>query len=137
MEPRRVRVFFYGLFMDADLLHAQGIQPTCIRAAQVSGFALRVGQRATLVPDETSMVHGVLMDLTHAELRRLYAGPGLEAYVPEAILTSGQDGIALPALCFNLAVPPSPIEANPEYAAKLRALAERLGFSESYVKSIH
>jgi hypothetical protein len=72
----------------------------------------------------------------HAELRRLYAGPDLGTYVPEAILTSGQDGIALPALCFNLTVTPSPIEANPEYAAKLRALAERLGFPEAYVKSI-
>jgi Gamma-glutamyl cyclotransferase, AIG2-like len=137
MKPRRVRVFFYGLFMDADLLRALGIRPTCVRAAQVSGYALRIGQRATLVPDETSTVHGVVMNLTDAELGRLYAGPGLEAYVPKAILISGQNGKELPAVCFNLAVTPAPFEANPEYAAKLRALAERLGFPESYVNSIH
>jgi hypothetical protein len=89
-----------------------------------------------LIPEATSVVHGVLMDLTHAELRHLYAGLGLEDYVPEAVLVRGQDAIAVPALCFNLAVPPSPSEANPDYAAKLRALAERLGFPGSYVASI-
>jgi hypothetical protein len=45
---RRIHVFFYGLFMDVDLLRSKGAQPENPRLASVSGFALRIGQRATL-----------------------------------------------------------------------------------------
>jgi hypothetical protein len=43
---------------------------------------------------------------------------------------------ALPALAYVLSEPPQPEERNPEYAAKLRALAERIGLPNEYVASI-
>ncbi len=42
MMSRRIEVFFYGLFMDADLLRAKGARPENIRVASVPGFALRI-----------------------------------------------------------------------------------------------
>jgi hypothetical protein len=45
---RRIRVFFYGPFMDEELLRAKGVQPANPRQACVRGFALRIGERATL-----------------------------------------------------------------------------------------
>jgi len=42
--PRRVDVFFYGLFMDAGLLRTKGAQPMNVRMASVLGFALRIGK---------------------------------------------------------------------------------------------
>src|SRR5262245_18033858 len=65
---RRIDVFFYGLFMDADLLRTKGVQPANIRQAAVRGFSLRIGQRATLVPDAKERSHGILMQLTQAEI---------------------------------------------------------------------
>jgi hypothetical protein len=50
MDERRVDVFFYGLFMDAQLLDAKGVRPADIRPAAVPGFAVRIGVGATLVP---------------------------------------------------------------------------------------
>jgi hypothetical protein len=44
MLPRRIEVFFYGLFMDADLLRAKGAEPVKIRPACASRFALGSGQ---------------------------------------------------------------------------------------------
>jgi hypothetical protein len=133
--PRRVHVFFYGLFMDTDALAAQGFHPANAVHARLDGFALRLGQRATLVPEETATVHGILVDLTRGEIQRLYSAPGLEVYLPEAVTVALPDGSAVAALCFNLAEP-APSERNPAYAEKLIALCRRLGLPAAYVDSI-
>ena len=136
MTPRRVTVFFYGLFMDADVLRARGVEPRDIRLASVPEFALRVGRRATLVPVAGERAHGVVMELMHDDIDRLYDDPSVHAYRPEAVLTELPDGSRVPALCYNLVVPPTPGEADAEYAGKLRELARRMKLPADYVERI-
>lgn len=136
MTSRRINVIFYGLFMDEDLLLAKGVQPTRSRQACVPGFALRIGQRATLVPVSDARAYGVLMELSHEEIERLYAEPSVRMYRPEAVIAELADGAHVPALCFNLQVAPQPGESNEAYAQKLRALARRLGLPADYVDRI-
>jgi len=136
VTSRRIGVFFYGLFMDEELLRAQGVQPTGPRRASVRGFTLRIGRRATLVPESGACAHGVLMELSHDEIERLYAGPGVRMYRPEAVIAELADGVRVPALCFNLPVTPQPGESNDAYARKLRDLADRLGLPAEYVDRI-
>jgi hypothetical protein len=136
MGSRRIDVFFYGLFMDQQLLEGKGIRPVDVRPAAVAGFKLRIGARAALVPAPEAEVHGVLMKLSHADLDKLYAEPTVQAYRPEAVLAVDRDGATVAALCYNLPEPPAPDERNPEYAAKLRALAQRIGLPGDYVSSI-
>jgi len=133
---RGIEVFFYGLFMDVDLLRGKGVNPTNIRPASVPGFALRIGQRATLLPNPTGRAHGILMQLTQAELEQLYSESSVRAYRPEAVLCEVSTGSRIAALCFNLIEPPRLDEANSEYASKLRDLAVRLGLPSDYVASI-
>jgi hypothetical protein len=133
---RRVDVFFYGLFMDADALRRKGLHPIDIRPACVQGMALRLGDRATLVPDHGACVHGMLIGLSHAELDQLYAEPTVRAYRPEPVVAKLANGASVPALCFNLPVPPQAHEGNQDYAAKLQAVARRLGLPESYIVSM-
>jgi hypothetical protein len=76
------------------------------------------------------------MELTHVEIEQLYSEASVRAYRVEAVLAELADGSQVPALCFNLLVPPGPEEANAEYAAKLRDLARRLGLPSNYVESI-
>ena len=135
-EVRRIDVFFYGLFMDEALLREKGVQPANRRLASVENFALVIGARATLVLRADGTAHGVLFALTHAEVDALYAEASVSAYRPEAVAARLADGGVVPALCFNLPVPPSADERNPQYAAKLRALAERIGLPTDYVSSI-
>ena len=135
-QLRRVRVFFYGLFMDAEALRAKGLDPVNVRPARVHGMRLRIGQRAALVESPGDITHGMSMELTHAELDLLYMEPGVTVYRPEAVSLKLDDGSALAALCYNLPTPPNPDERNPEYAAKLRSLAERIGLPSSYVQSL-
>lgn len=135
-ESRRVIVFFYGLFMDVELLRAKGVQPTHVRPACAPGFALRIGQRATLIRNAESSAYGIVMELSHAEIDKLYSDPSVSTYRPEALLAQLADGSYIAALCFNLIAPPAPEEANAEYAAKLRDLARRLELPSAYVQSI-
>jgi hypothetical protein len=132
----RVDIFFYGLFMDANALREKGLDPINIRPANVKGMALRLGDRATLVPDPAGCVHGMLMTLAHAELDRLYAEPSVSAYRPEPLIAELADGSTVPALCFNLPTPPQIHRTNPEYAIRLQAVARRMGLPEDYVERI-
>ena len=136
MQERLFDVFFYGLFMDEQLLRNKGARPADVRHAAVRGFTLRIGVRAALVPDPARTVHGVVMKLSHSDVERLYSETGVAAYKPEAVLATLNDGGTVAALCFNLPQAPSPTERNAEYAAKLRALAERIGLPGAYVGSI-
>ncbi|HEV7905246.1 MAG TPA: gamma-glutamylcyclotransferase family protein [Pyrinomonadaceae bacterium] len=135
-EPRSIDVFFYGLFMDEALLREKGMKPANRRVASVENFSLVIGARATLVPCEGRTAHGVVFSLTHAEVDALYAEASVSVYRPEAVAARLADGSVVPALCFNLPVPPASGERNPQYAAKLKSLAGRIGLPPVYVASI-
>lgn len=132
----RVNVFFYGLFMDNDLLHSKGVIPQNPMPAKLQGYSLRIGNRATLIPDENKTVHGFLMSLTHDELDNLYGDESLKAYRYEPVIVHTKDKGTLPALCFNLVEPPAHHERNEEYARKLKLVALQYGLPEEYVNSI-
>lgn len=136
MQDRRVKVFFYGLFMDAEALRAKGLDPVNPRAGRVHGWRPRIGKRAALVESRGDTTHGILMELAHAEIDRLYSEPGVSVYRPEAVTVELEDGTSVAALCYNLPVAPAPEERNPEYAAKLQTLAARLGLPASYIQSL-
>jgi hypothetical protein len=136
MEPRRITVFFYGLFMDAEALRTKGLHPNNARPAQVQGMALRIGKRAALTVSPASCTYGILMDLTHSEIDQLYAESSVAMYRPEAVMAKVADDSRVAALCFNLPSAPAKEEENPGYAAKLREVARRLGLPASYVDSL-
>jgi hypothetical protein len=98
MTSRRIEVFFYGLFMDADLLRTKGVNPTNIRPASVPGFALRIGQRATLLRNPNRLAHGILMELHPHRGRATVFRTQNRAYHPEAVLCELNDGSRIPAL---------------------------------------
>jgi hypothetical protein len=136
MSARRIEAFFYGLYMDLDVLREAGVAPLTPRKAYVDGFALRIGRRATLLPAYGARAYGMLYEVTHADLERLYTAPGLEQYRPEAVMAWPLEGAPTPALCYNLREAPAPHERNPEYAARLQRALSKLAFPPEYVASV-
>ncbi|MGH7303059.1 MAG: gamma-glutamylcyclotransferase family protein [Candidatus Rokuibacteriota bacterium] len=136
MSERRVDGFFYGLYMDLEILREAGVAPGNPRRAFVEDFALRIGQRATLLPSPGARAYGMLYALTHAELERLYTAPGLEQYRPEAVLARALGGAPTPALCYNLREAPRPQDRNPDYAERLRRALTKLDFPPEYIASV-
>ena len=137
MPLRYVTGFFYGLFMDKAVLEEAGVAARNPQMAYVEDFGLRIGRRATLVPEAGARAYGMLYDLMHEELGKLYGAPGLEDYRPEAVEAHLLEGGHRPALCYNLLDAPAPGEANAAYAKRLSEALKRLGFPADYVASIH
>ena len=136
MSDRRIDAFFYGLFMDVDVLRESNVVPINPRRAYVDDFALRIGQRATLLPSSSARAYGMLIELTHQELERLYTAPGLEHYRSEAVLAHPLEGTPVPALCYNLLEAPGPHERNPHYVTRLQRVLTKLNFPPAYVAGV-
>jgi hypothetical protein len=129
-------VFFYGLYMDPEVLRAQGIDGGAGRRAHVDGFALRIGTRATLVPSAGGCVHGMVYALSADDVRRLYGQAGLEDYHAEGVLAWIDGETPQPAVTFRLAHAPAAHERNDDYARRLQDVLARLGFPRAYIESI-
>jgi Gamma-glutamyl cyclotransferase, AIG2-like len=122
--------------MDEELLRGKGLEPEGGEIAAVDGFALRIGQRAALVPTPGAKVYGFVFSLTRSELDRLYSVSSVQAYKPQAVLAQLASGGVVAALCYNVPQPPSPTERNPEYAVKLRAVSQKVGLPAEYIASL-
>jgi len=112
-------IFFYGLYMDEEILKSNNVVPRNKRIAIAHGYKLRVGNMATLLREENAKAYGLLYALTHDEIDTLYKNAGLTQYVTEALSVELEDGSYISALCCNLLTPPKDDESNSEYHNKL------------------
>ena len=130
-----MRVFFYGLFMDEKLLAEKGVQAGDSAVGSVDGYALRIGQRATLTKDQGAQAFGKLMDLAANGLTEWYSEESVADYLPETLTISLADGSTVEATCYNL--PEDKVEgANRDYAEALLKLATKLGLPNAYLLQI-
>ncbi len=135
MTAEQLTVFFYGLFMDRSLLASKGISPSRVADGYVDAYALRIGSRATLVPDAGSRAYGVLMTIRAEDANALYSDESVADYVPESVSVTLPDGTVESAVCYNL--PQDKLAgANARYANALLTLARDLGFPEDYLRQI-
>lgn len=135
MNTKQVAVFFYGLFMDESLLASKGISPSRATVGHVDGYSLRIGRRATLVPDETSRAYGVLMTMRADDVRALYSEESVADYVSESVSVVLPDGTLESAVCYNL--PEGKLNGtNSQYANSLLTLAGKLGLPNDYLQQI-
>lgn len=130
-------IFFYGLFMSTRLLREQGLHPNSRGVAELPGYRLHIGARASLIPDDAGRCYGVLMDLPSAEAQALYAPADVRDYRAEEVRAiQRESGRELPALVYNLPAEAPSAASNSDYARKLMVLARELGLPPSYVDEI-
>jgi len=130
-------VFFYGLFMDAQLLRGMGLEPLVDGVAELPDHALRIGEKATLVAEPGSSAWGVVIGMTRPDLERLYSGPGVDRYRPESVsAVMAADRSARDCTCYNLPADELGESVDSSYAEQFAALAERLSFPLEYVREI-
>ncbi len=138
MSEARVRVFFYGSYMNPAVLREVDLVPESFEVARLDGYDIRIAPRANLVPSSEHCVYGVLAEATHAELARLYTHAKHvlgETYLPHPVLTQNRFGAFVPALCYiapNMAARP----ADPAYVDRIVEPARALGFPDWYVKRL-
>ncbi len=131
-----MEVFFYGLFMDQDILTNNGINPSNPRKGYLKDYTLKIGNRASLIPKENEKAYGLLMEVDEEELIPLYSEKSVADYIPEEVKIITESDQEVMALCYNL-----PLElltgTNSSYAKSLFELAKKLDFPEEYLGKIN
>ncbi len=128
-------VFFYGLFMDQDVLEEKGFKPNNIRPARLSGFRLIIADKATLEPCDDAKSFGTVMELEKQKLDALYATSRVSEYVAQKVRVTVEDGKDIDAVTYVL--PMHKVSgSNPLYAKKLVSIAKKNQLPDFYIKEI-
>jgi len=126
-NQRLNNVFFYGLYMDEEILKSKGVKPRNKRRAIADGYALRLGNMATLLRKENATAYGMVYSLTHEEMDILYKNSGLTQYVNEALMVELENKSNIVTLCSVLLDAPKVDESNDEYYQKLVTCMKKYG----------
>lgn len=130
-----MEVFFYGLFMDRDILSKNGIQPTNPRRGYLNDYALKIGIRASLIPCKGQKSYGIVMTVDDDAIQVLYAEASVADYIPEEVNIVTGTNNTVSAICYNLPAK-SLSGTNPSYAKSLYELAKKQGFPDGYLERI-
>ena len=121
--------------MDVSILKKNGIKPSNPRRGYLNDYALKIGNRASLIPCKNEKSYGIVMTVDRDAVHKLYTEPSVADYIPEEvnIIINANNSIA--ATCYNL-----PLElltgTNEQYASSLYKLAKKEGFPNDYLENI-
>jgi hypothetical protein len=133
MSAPKVRVFFYGSFINRQVLAKGGLVPERVEVGRLWGFDIAIETLATLVRSDQHCVYGIFCEATHDELRRLYGQDWLGgAYLPEAVLVEAGEGRLVPSLCFIATTRP-PARPADDYLDWIIGPAREYGFPSWYI----
>jgi hypothetical protein len=134
---RKVRVFFYGSFMSPEVLARADVHPTELEMARLDGWELTIAPHATLIPAGGRRVYGILAEVTHPEIDKLYTKDwfGVGTYLPEAVVVTDAAGRQVPAMCY-IAWEAKGGKPTREYLEKILSVAREHAFPEDYVRHI-
>lgn len=134
----KVYTFFYGSYINENVLKVVNIYPDKCETAKLPGFDIIIRPYANLIKSENNSVYGILTQLTHEELKRLYSHAEEvfhELYEPEAVLVQAGNEEWVPALCYichNMDEKP----ADNDYIKRIVEPAKEYNFPEWYIKKL-
>lgn len=138
MTAPKVWTFFYGSYMNFDVLKEVNFVPEQWEVARLGGFDIQIQPRANLIRSDQHCIYGIVATATHLELDRLYAHAKDvlgETYLPEAVLVETRSGNWKPALCYICpAMAPRP--AANDYLDRILKPAQEFGFPEWYLRRL-
>jgi hypothetical protein len=138
MTEPKVWTFFYGSYINLNVLKEVNYTPEQWAVARLHGYDIRIQPRANLVRSDQHSVYGIIATATHAELERLYAHAKDilgELYLPEAVLVEMLDSKWQPALCYICPFM-EPRPAANDYIDRIAGPARQYGFPDWYTQRL-
>ncbi len=138
MNHKKIDVFFYGSYINFEVLKEVDLVLDNWEAAKLNGYDIVIQPRANLVPSDETCVYGIVAHATHIELESLYKHAKEilgEVYLPEAVLVETENSKWQPTLCY-ICHDMKPKDADPEYVYRIAGPAIEFGFPDWYVKRI-
>ena len=133
-----VWVFFYGSYMDLNILKDFDCVPEQWEVARLYGHDIVIQPRANLIRSDRTCVYGIVAAVTHDELDRLYARIQREfgqTYLPEPALAETLNGTWVPALTY-IAASMDAEPATREYIERMVKPARKLDFPAWYIERL-
>ena len=138
MAEPKVWTFFYGSYINLEVLAELDYAPDHVETAKISGFDIVIRPIANLVRSDEHTVYGIIATATHEELARLYAHAREVlggVYLPEAVLAETLDDKSIPALCY-IAPSLDPKPAADDYIDRIVTPGRALGFPDWYMERL-
>ena len=138
MTGSEIWTFFYGSYINLDVLKEVNYVPRKCEVARLPGHDITIEPLANLVCSERHSVYGIVATGTHDELARLYdhAENVLGGrYLPEAVLVQTKSDRWTPALCY-IAPHLSREKATEDYVDRIVDSAREHGFPSWYIKKL-
>jgi hypothetical protein len=138
MSEPAVATFFYGSYINLDVLRGVDLVPERVEVARLAGYDLSIRPLANLVPSGEHTVYGIIVPATHDELERLYAHAREVlggVYVPFPVLPQIEGGYLKPTLCY-MAPAMRAARPDPAYVRRVLEPAREYGFPDWYVARI-
>ena len=135
MDIPKVWSFFYGSFINLDVLRILDVAPEKYQVARLSGFDIRIQPLANLIRSDRDCVYGIVALVSQDELRRLYNYAKNELgtiYLPEPVLVETSDGKWRAALCY-VALSMESRPPNNDYIERIVRPAKDYGFPDWYI----
>ncbi len=139
MREHAVNVFFYGSYINFKVLKEADINKRAFEVGRINGYVLTISPLANLSYKNEGIVYGIVTQLTHSELDRLYQdhakGKLGGDYLPEAVTVYQLNGVYTPALCY-ISHHMKARKADPAYVARILKPAIEYGFPKWYLAHI-
>ena len=138
MTAPEIRTFFYGSYINLDVLKEVDYTPRQYEVARLPGFDITIRPLANLVRSDRHTVYGIVATGTHAELARLYdhAERVLGGrYLPEAVLVQTVSGRWMAVLVY-IAPQQRGERAADDYVDRIVQPAKAYGFPAWYIERI-
>jgi hypothetical protein len=138
MDEPKIWTFFYGSYINFNILKEVNIVPEQWEVAKLYGYDIRIQPRANLIKSDQHCAYGIIATATHLELARLYAHAKDilgEIYLPEAVLVEALDNKWKPVLSY---ISPS-MESNPasnDYIDRIVTPARQYNFPAWYINRL-
>jgi len=130
-----VWVFFYGSFINMDVLEQVDYVPQRYEVARLHGYDIQIRPLANLVRSDGDSVYGIAALATHADLERLYGQDWVGTYLPHPVFVYTTDGTLRPALCY-IAPGMEPAPPDNDYIDRIVEPAHRYGFPDWYIERL-
>ncbi len=139
MSDKLVRTFFYGSYINSEVLKQLNFTAIEPETAKLYGYDIVIKPIANLIKSDGGCVYGILASSTHSELNRLYSLTkeifGVE-YLPEPVLVETINGKFVPALCY-ICPEIKEVQATNEYVDKIFHPAKKSGFPQWYLNKLN
>jgi hypothetical protein len=133
-----VRVFFYGSYMDLNILKDFDCVPEQWEVARLYGCDIVIRPRANLIRSDRTCVYGIVAAVTHDELDRLYARIQRDfgqTYLPKPVLAETLNGTWVPSLTYIAASMEAETAAH-DYIERMVRPARELNFPPWYIERL-